>query len=81
MLLPLSLLLLAAPLPTRRLAIVASNNNSSTSATLHFAERDAEKFARTLTELAGVDTADLILVPHASHRELRAAFIDLLRER
>jgi hypothetical protein len=61
-----ALILLAArtaSADTRRLAVVVGNNaGAGEQAPLHFAETDAGKLARVLTELGGVDPADLFLL-------------------
>ncbi len=48
---------------TKRLAVVVGNNaGAGEQAPLHFAETDAGKMARVLTELGGIEPADLFLL-------------------
>lgn len=59
---------------TRRFAVVAGHNvGSDDETTLQFAEADAEKLARVLTELGGVAAADLTLLRGPSAKDVRAA--------
>jgi uncharacterized caspase-like protein len=59
---------------THRVAIVVGNNaGNGDRPALHYAETDAAKFADVLTELGGVDPADLILLQGKSLAALDAA--------
>lgn len=76
----LGLLLLAggASASTRRLALViGSNAGAAPAARLHFAEADAEKIARVLTELGGVEPGDLLLLRSPTLAAVRNAFSTL----
>ena len=53
---------LAQASTTQRLALVVGNNLGADLAPLHYAEEDAAKMARVLTELGGVAPADLTLL-------------------
>jgi hypothetical protein len=66
---------------TRRLAVVVGNNaGAGEQAPLHFAETDAGKVARVLTELGGVDPADLFLLQGRDRTTLEST-LRLARER
>ncbi len=58
---------------TRRLAVVVGHNVGGREAPLRYAEADAVKFARVLTEVGGVDRADLDLLLGRPLADVRAA--------
>jgi hypothetical protein len=60
---------------TRRLAVVAGNNTGNAGRPpLHYADSDAAKFARVLTELGGVVPEDLFLLQNRSAAALSNTF-------
>ena len=66
---------------THRIAIVVGNNTGNGDRpALHYAETDAAKFADVLTELGGVEPADLILLQGKDLAALDAA-LDKAKER
>ena len=59
---------------TRRVAIVVGNNVGNEPPALHYAENDADKFARVLGELGGVAAEDLFLLEGRDRAAVGAAF-------
>jgi hypothetical protein len=75
-------ILIAAPSSAlERFAIVIGNNaGSGARAKLWFAERDAQRFARTLSELGDVPAKRTILLQNRSIQEVRDAFAEVERQ-
>ena len=64
---------------TKRVAIVVGTNIGSASQPLRYAETDAEKFARVLTEPGGVEPDDLFLLRGKTMAALTDAFARVKR--
>jgi len=67
----------AAAASARYALVVGENQGVPGQPRLWFAERDAERFARTLTELGDFGASDVILLLGGSLAQLRAALADL----